>query len=266
MEAAVRAAIFLSIFAAVAVAEWRAPKRAQSRRERWRINLSILLVDVVAQRLTLGAAAYGAAILAQERGWGLFNVLGWPPVFEGVIAFLILDLAVYGQHVASHAVPVFWRLHQVHHADLEVDVTTGIRFHPLEILASLLWKVAVVLAIGADPWVVVAFEAVLNASSVYTHGNVRVPERWDRALRAVFCTPDMHRIHHSVVRRETDSNYGFFLSVWDRLFGTYRADPEAGHDRMEIGLAEYRDPARLGLVALIAMPFRRLARGNARDR
>jgi len=263
MEAAIRFGAFVLIFVLVALAEWRFPKRdrTRTRTERWRINLGILVFDVVAQRLTVGAAAFAAALYAQEQGWGLFNLLGWPFWIESLLAFLTLDLAVYLQHVASHAWAPFWRLHQVHHADLDVDLTTGIRFHPVEIVASALWKALIVLLLGADPWTVILFEAVLNASAVYTHGNVRLPERADRALRLLFCTPDMHRVHHSVIPRETHSNFGFFLSVWDRLFGTMRQAPELGHEAMEIGLPEHRDASGLGFVSLMRMPFRR-ARPN----
>ncbi|HEV7255321.1 MAG TPA: sterol desaturase family protein [Mesorhizobium sp.] len=259
MEAAIRLGAFLLIFVLVALAEWRFPKRdrTRTRKERWRINLGILALDVIAQRLTVGAAAFAAAVLAQGRGWGLFNLLDWPFWLEALLAFLALDLAIYLQHVASHAWAPFWRLHQVHHADLDVDLTTGIRFHPVEIVASALWKALVVLLLGADPWTVILFEAVLNASAVYTHGNISLPERADRALRLLFCTPDMHRVHHSVIPRETHSNFGFFLSVWDRLFRTMRHVPERGHEGMELGLPEHRDAGRLGFVSLMRMPFRR---------
>lgn len=262
MEAAIRFGIFLSIFALVALAEWRFPKRdrTQTRAERWKINIGILVFDVVAQRLTVGAAAFATAVFAQQNGWGLFNALGWPVWIEGVFAFLILDFAIYLQHVMSHALPVFWRLHQVHHADLDVDLTTGIRFHPIEIIVSLVYKAIIVAALGVDPWIVILFEAVLNASAVYTHGNIRIPERIDTALRWVFCTPDMHRVHHSVVPEETNSNFGFFLSVWDRLCGTMRHAPALGQDGVVIGLNAYRDPGRLGLLSILAMPFRTIQR------
>lgn len=262
MEGAVRLGIFLSIFAAVALAEWRFPRRdrVRSRAERWKINLGMLALDVLAQRLTVGAAAYATAIYASDRGWGLFNALGWPWWLEALLAFLILDFAIYLQHVVSHALPVFWRLHQVHHADLDVDLTTGIRFHPIEIVISAVYKALVVAALGVDPWVVILFEAVLNASSVYTHGNVRVPERLDAVLRWLFCTPDMHRVHHSIVPEETNSNYGFFLSVWDRACGTMRHAPARGQDGVVLGLGQYRDASRLGLLSLLAMPFRSLRR------
>lgn len=259
MEAALRLGIFVAIFAAVALAEWRSPRQlpTRTRRERWAVNLGILALDVGLQRLTVGAAAFAAALYARDNGIGLFNLVDLPAPLEIALAFVALDLAVYLQHVASHAVPALWRIHAVHHADLDVDLTTGVRFHPLEIGLSLAWKAAVVAVLGADPWAVVAFEAVLNASAVYTHGNLRLPERADRLLRRLFCTPDMHRIHHSVVPAETHSNFGFFLSVWDRLFRTYRAAPRAGWDGLVLGLPGERDPARLGLAGLLAMPFRR---------
>lgn len=258
MEGAIRFGVFLAVFAAVAVVEWRLPKRvpALGRADRWRVNLSILALDVLAQRLTLGAAAYATAIVVTAHGLGLFPLLAVPAPIAAVAGFLLLDLAVYLQHVASHRYGVFWRLHEVHHADLEVDLTTGIRFHPLEILLSLLWKCAVVALLGVGPWTVVAFEAVLNASALFTHANLRLPVRVDRALRLLVCTPDMHRIHHSARPEETHSNFGFFLSLWDRAFGTFRRDPDGGHDGMTLGLPLRRDPARLGLSHLLAMPFR----------
>ena len=169
----------------------------------------------------------------------------------------MLDAAIWLQHVVTHKVPVLWRLHQVHHADLDVDLTTGIRFHPIEIVLSALYKAAIVLALGIDPWTVLLFEAVLNASAVLTHANVALPERLDRVLRWIVCTPDMHRVHHSTERAETDSNYGFFLSVWDRLFGTMRHAPAKGQLGVELGLPPYRDPDRLGLGSLLVMPFTR---------
>ena len=263
MEAAIRFGIFLAIFAAgraggMAFSEARS---VRPRSERWRINIGILVFDVVAQRLTVGAAAFAAATYAQEHGWGLFNWLVWPSWIEGLLAFLILDFAIYLQHVITHAVPLLWRLHQVHHADLDVDLTTGIRFHPIEIIISAIYKAAVVAALGVDPWIVILFEAVLNASAVYTHGNVRIPHRLDATLRWAFCTPDMHRIHHSTIPEETNSNFGFFLSVWDRACGTMRQAPAKGQQGVELGLAGHRDPdeARTSL-AILLMPFRSIER------
>ena len=253
----IRLGIFLSIFVLVAIAEWQFPQhaRVQTRRERWMTNFGILIFDVIAVRLTVGAAAFSTAVYAQAHGWGLFNALGWPLWLEGLAAFLILDLAIYGQHVATHAVPVLWRLHKVHHTDLDVDGSTGIRFHPVEIILSLLWKAALVAVLGVSPWVVIVYETVLNAAAVYTHGNVRIPAPLDHGLRWLFCTPDMHRIHHSVIPVETNSNYGNFLSFWDRVFGTMRRDPAKGQLGVEIGLREHRDPTRLGLTSILAMPF-----------
>ncbi|WP_431858933.1 sterol desaturase family protein [Azospirillum sp.] len=257
MEAAIRLGIFLGLFVIAALLEAAWPKRplTVAKGRRWAVNLGLVVVDVAVQRLTVGALAVAAAAWAQEQGVGLFNVLDAPGWVGAVAAFLVLDFAVYLQHVLSHRLPLLWRLHRVHHADLDIDVSSGLRFHPVEILLSLAWKAAVVVALGADPWVVVAFEAVLNGSSLFTHANLRLPERLDAALRRLVCTPDMHRVHHSVERAETDTNYGFFLSVWDRLCGTYHAaPPAAGHEAAPLGLPGWRD--QLGLAHLLAMPFR----------
>lgn len=258
MEAEIRLGIFLGIFVIVAALEAALPKRpaTESKWRRWGINLGIIAVDVVVQRLTVGALAFVTAVYAQQHGWGLFNALDLPWWAEAVAAFLILDFAIYLQHVMSHALPVFWRLHRVHHADLDIDLTSGLRFHPIEILVSIVYKAALVAAIGADPWVVVTFEAVLNGAAIFTHGNIRMPQRLDTALRWVVCTPDMHRVHHSIVPAETNSNFGFFLSVWDRLCGTaHHAPPALGHERVLLGLAEFRDQRRLGLLHLLVLPF-----------
>lgn len=257
MEAALRVGVFVGIVAAAAVLELLLPGRAptQPKGRRWLANLGLLLVDVVAQRLTVGAAAFATALWAEAQGVGLFHALGTPLWLAAPIGFLALDLAVWAQHVVTHKVPLLWRLHQVHHADLDVDLTTGVRFHPVEIVLSAVYKAALVALLGIDPWTVLVFEAVLNASSVLTHANAHLPERVDSALRWVVCTPDMHRVHHSTVRAETDSNYGFFLSVWDRLFRTLRHAPAAGQFGVTLGLAAHRDPGRLGLVRLLAMPL-----------
>lgn len=262
MEAALRLGIFFGIFAIVAALEVFLPRRPKtaSWRKRWGINVGILMLDIVAQRLTVGAAAFATAIYAQQHGWGLFNYLQWPWWVEAVLGFLLLDFAIYLQHVMSHALPLFWRLHQVHHADLDVDLTTGTRFHPLEIIISMVYKAGLVAALGVDPWVVIAFEATLNASAVFTHGNIALPAWLDRTLRYLVCTPDMHRVHHSTVLHETNSNYGFFLSVWDRLCGTMIHAPAKGQLGVELGLAEWRDQGELGLLRLILMPFRARSR------
>jgi sterol desaturase/sphingolipid hydroxylase (fatty acid hydroxylase superfamily) len=265
MEAALRLGVFLGVFALTGLLELALPRRPKAAGvgRRWLANLGILAVDVLVQRLTVGAVAIAAAVWAEAQGLGVLNLTGWPGWLEGLLAFLALDCAVWAQHVATHKVPLLWRLHQVHHADHDVDLTTGVRFHPLEIVLSALFKAALVVALGAPAAAVLLFEAVLNASAVFTHSNVALPERLDRALRWVVCTPDMHRVHHSTERAEHDTNYGFFLSVWDRSFRTMRHAPAAGQLGVELGLAEHRDPARLGLLALLLMPFHRRPRRAA---
>src|SRR4051794_11139456 len=196
------------------------------------------------------------ALAAEAKGWSLFNATPLPPWMEVAAPVVLLDLAIYGQHVAFHAVPVLWRLHRMHHADLEFDVTTGVRFHPVEIVLSMLIKFAAIVLLGAPAVGVLVFEVLLNATSMFNHGNVRLHARVDRVLRWLVVTPEMHRVHHSVERRETDSNFGFNLPWWDRLFGTYWAEPEAGHERMAIGLPQFRDPAELRLDRMLLQPLR----------
>lgn len=267
MEAALRLGIFLGVFAVVAILEFTLPKRPKvgNWKQRWVTNIGILVIDVIAQRLTIGAAAFGTAVYAETQGWGLFGYLDWPPAVEAVLAFLALDFAIYLQHVMSHSLPVFWRLHQVHHADLDVDLTTGTRFHPLEIIISVIYKMGVVAALGASPWGVIVFEAVLNGFAVFTHGNIRLPAKLDHVLRYLVCTPDMHRIHHSIIRQETDSNYGFFLSVWDRLCGTMIHAPSKGHDGIELGLEDLRRPEQVTLGKILLLPLRLLHRGGGKE-
>lgn len=257
-EAAFRLSLFLILFALVGLAElvWPRRKLLENKPQRWRTNLGLILIDILAQRMTLGAAAFATALYVGEKGWGLFNLLQLPLWFEGLITLVILDAGIYLQHVATHKVPLLWRLHRVHHSDLDVDVTTGLRFHPVEILLSLLYKAALIALLGADPLVVLVFEALLNGMTLFTHGNIALPVRWDRKLRHLFCTPDMHRRHHSVVRTETDSNYGNVLSLWDRLFRTYFWEPALGQEGVLLGLADERHADRLGLVALLMAPFK----------
>lgn len=257
-EALARLGSFAGIFAAVAIWEILAPRRRQAvgRMRRWPSNLAVVVVDTLLVRILLPAGAVGVAMLAEARGWGLLNVFAVPGWAAVPVALLLLDLAIYAQHVAFHAVPAFWRLHRMHHADLEFDVTTGLRFHPAEIALSMAIKCAVVVALGAPPLAVLLFEVLLNATSMFNHGNVRLPGWMDRILRWVVVTPEMHRVHHSVLRRETDSNFGFSLPWWDRLFGTYRAQPEAGHERMTLGIDRFRDPGELRLDHMLLQPFR----------
>lgn len=254
-----RMACFAGIFAVMALLEAVIPRRAltKGRVTRWPANWGLIVLDSLLVRLVFPLGGAGLALLAETRGWGLFGILGLGGAFAGVITFLALDLAVWFQHLVSHKVPLFWRIHRVHHADSDVDATTALRFHPVEILLSLLWKGLVIVALGG-PWeAVLIFEIVLNASAVFGHTNMKIPAGLDRVLRLVVVTPDMHRIHHSVLRHETDSNYGFYLSVWDRLCGTYIETPEKGHEAMEIGLGPSLTPRAHSLPFSLMIPFLR---------
>lgn len=256
-EPAIRLAAFVGVLASMAAWEVLAPRRLLTigRRRRWPSNLGIVALDTAVVRVLFPTTAVGAALFVEARGWGLLPMLGisgWPLVVASIVA---LDLAIYLQHVVFHAVPALWRLHRMHHADLDFDVTTGNRFHPFEIVVSMAWKLAVVTALGAPAAAVVTFEVLLNATSMFNHGNVRLPDRVDRWLRSLVVTPDMHRVHHSIVPAETNSNYGFNVPWWDRLFGTYRRAPAAGHERMTIGLELFRDPGELRLDRMLLQPF-----------
>ena len=253
----VRIACFGGIFLIMALLEAGLPRRRlkSSRLKRWPTNWGIVLLDVLLMRLIFPIGGVGLAMLAQEKGWGLFALLGWSGVVAGLITFVVLDLAVWFQHLVSHKVPLFWRIHRMHHADSEVDATTALRFHPIEILLSFLWKGLVIIALGGPVEAVLIFEIVLNGSAVFSHANVRLPLWLDRPLRFLIVTPDMHRIHHSVLPHETDSNYGFYLSVWDRLFGTYVEDPEQGQETMEIGLGAALTPRAHSFPFSLAIPF-----------
>jgi sterol desaturase/sphingolipid hydroxylase (fatty acid hydroxylase superfamily) len=257
-EPAVRLSVFVIIFSAMALWEVLAPRRrfAITRLKRWPANLGIVVVNTLLIRLVFPTAAVGIALLAETHSWGLLNVFILPEWLAILLAVLLLDLAIYLQHVLFHAVPALWRLHRMHHADLEFDVTTGARFHPLEILLSMLIKLSAVAALGAPAVAVLVFEVLLNATSMFNHSNVRVPLGMDRLLRFIVVTPDMHRVHHSIQPQETNSNFGFNLPWWDRLFGTYRAQPAAGHDGMTIGIAQFRDPSDLRLDRMLIQPFR----------
>ncbi|MBI3798365.1 MAG: sterol desaturase family protein [Deltaproteobacteria bacterium] len=255
MESLVRLSVFLGVFTAMILWEFFRPRRPllYPRRQRWVTNLGLTFLNMALVRLTVGGVAYAAAVFSAEQGVGLLHWSTLPPWAAVVVTLLVLDFAVYLQHVMVHAVPVLWRLHRVHHADLGFDATTGLRFHPIEIFLSLSLKVAAVVLLGAVPWAVIAFEVILNASSVFNHGNVAIPESIDRWLRWAVVTPDMHRIHHSTRVVETNSNFGFSVSWWDRLCGTYRAAPALGQTGMEIGLSDYRTPLNLG--QLLLLPF-----------
>ena len=214
------------------------------------------VLDSILGRIVAPTGAVGFALFAEERGWGLFNMVALPVWLELLLALFLLDLAIYLQHRLFHYVPVLWRLHRMHHADLDVDVTTGARFHPVEILLSLGIKFLVVVPLGAPPLAVLLFEIALNATSMFNHTNVWLPPAIERLLRWLVVTPDMHRVHHSIIRRETDSNFGFNFPWWDRLFGTYRPRPEAGHEAMTLGIGQFRDPRELRLDRMLTQPFR----------
>ncbi|HEV2548900.1 MAG TPA: sterol desaturase family protein [Stellaceae bacterium] len=215
----------------------------------------MVALNTLALRLAFPLAAIGVAALGEQRGWGLLNSLDLPPSIKIAVAFVLLDFAIYLQHVMFHAVPALWRLHRMHHADLDFDVTTGARFHPIEILLSMGLKLGVVAALGAPAVAVLVFEVALNATAMFNHGNVGLPDWLDRVLRWIVVTPDMHRVHHSAVPNETNSNFGFNLPWWDRLLGTYRAQPAAGHQDMTIGLDTFRDPGQLRLDRMLVQPF-----------
>ncbi|MGC8476621.1 MAG: sterol desaturase family protein [Acetobacteraceae bacterium] len=245
----------LAVFALLE-ARWPRRPRALSRWWRWPGNLGIALLGGVAVRLTVPLAAIGVALLAARHGWGLLPLTGLPSWAQVILAMLVLDLAIYAQHVMFHLVPPLWRLHRMHHADLDLDVTSGARFHPLEIVLSMLIKMAVVLALGAPVAAVLLFEILLNFTAMFNHSNLALPAPIDAVLRLWVVTPDMHRVHHSVLRAETDSNFGFNLPWWDRLFGTYRARPAAGQLGMELGLPLFRATGESRLDRLLTQPFR----------
>ncbi|THK34937.1 sterol desaturase family protein [Ensifer sp. MPMI2T] len=253
---------FGTAFALLAVFELSHPRLERPelmkalKARRWATNLSILLLSSLLLRIVFPAAATGVALWADARGYGVLPALGLPSLFSGLIAFVLLDFAVWLEHVVYHKLPILWRIHRVHHADPGVDLTTALRFHPLEILLSMVWKAAIIVALGAPALSVLLFEIVLNAGAMFNHANLRLPPKAERRLRRFIVTPDMHRIHHSVERIETDSNYGFNLSIWDRLFSTYVAQPASGDDAIETGLKAYGRTDPIKLVWSLMLPFR----------
>jgi len=260
-EAFIRLGVFLGLFALLALAEALAPKRArrQARRGRWVTNWAFTITNFIVLRglaLALPLLAVGAAIDAETAGWGLFNKLSLPGWIEVTAAILILDFAIWLQHLITHKVPALWRLHRVHHADVDMDVTTAIRFHPIEIGLSMLLKIGLVYLLGPAAIAVILFEIILNGTAMFNHANLRLPLWLDAAVRRVLVTPDMHRVHHSVHRHEHDSNYGFALSIWDRLFGTYISQPDAGHDEMTVGL-DWQDARPSRIWWSMSLPFAR---------
>jgi sterol desaturase/sphingolipid hydroxylase (fatty acid hydroxylase superfamily) len=258
-EPLIRFSIFLGLFAVVALWELWAPRRALtvSKPLRWGSNLALVVLNTVLVRLLFPMTAVGVAALCAAKGWGLLNYFALPPAWAVPLAVVALDLAIWAQHVATHHVPWLWRLHRVHHADLDYDLTTGSRFHPLEIVLSMLLKFAAIAALGAPVLAVVLFEVLLSSAAMFNHGNIRLPLALDRVLRWAIVTPDMHRVHHSVHMDEANRNFGFNLPWWDRLFGTYRSQPRAGHEGMVIGLhchSALREVARLD--GMLALPFK----------
>ncbi len=266
-EPEIRLTAFLGVLAAMALWEIAAPRRHRDfpRVIRWTNNLALVIVDTVILRLTFPILAVGLAVMAEDRGWGLFNNLEIPVWAVALVSMLLLDLAIYLQHVMFHAVPALWRLHRMHHADLDFDATTGLRFHPVEIVISMAIKLAVVAALGPPAFAVLLFEVILNATALFNHANINLPVSIDCWLRWVLVTPDMHRVHHSVDPRETNSNYGFNLPWWDRLLGTYVAQPAKGHTEMQIGIEQFRTKRDLWIDRMLVQPIRGSASGHALD-
>ena len=258
-EPATRMSVFLGVLVVMALWEVWSPRRRIEipRVLRWSNNLALVVIDTIVVRLVFPLAAVGLALMMQGLGWGLFNVIDLPNWIEVIICVVLLDFAIYLQHVVFHHVPVLWRLHRMHHADIAIDVTTGLRFHPLEIVLSMAFKLLLVLVLGPPAIAVLIFEVVLNASALFNHSNIRLPKAVDTVLRLIIVTPDMHRVHHSIDPTETNSNYGFNVPWWDRLLGTYIAQPKAGHDDMKIGIELFRTRRDLWIDRMIMQPFRR---------
>jgi len=256
-EPIIRLACFLGVLVSMAMWEFVAPRRrlSISKGLRWFSNIGLTVVNTLAVRIAFALGAVGIALVAEQRQWGLFNNISLPAWLAIILSVLALDLAIYLQHVMFHAVPLFWRLHMVHHADLDFDVTTGLRFHTIEILLSMGIKAAAIILLGAPPAAVLIFEVLLNATTMFNHSNIWMPAGLDRALRLVVVTPDMHRVHHSVIPGETNSNFGFNLPWWDFLLGTYRSQPSQGHEGMEIGLRQFRERDVEWLPWMLLLPF-----------
>jgi sterol desaturase/sphingolipid hydroxylase (fatty acid hydroxylase superfamily) len=256
-ELLIRLGFFFGILILMFLWELIAPRRplTTSKIIRWFSNLGLVLIDSIVVRLVFPTALAGIAFLAQQRGWGLFNQFELPDLLKIIFSVLILDFVIYLQHIMFHSVPLFWRLHMVHHTDMDIDVTTGVRFHPIEIILSMGIKMIVVILIGAPAVAVLIFEIILNGTSMFNHGNVRYSQNIDSILRLLVVTPEMHRVHHSTIRWETNSNLGFNFPWWDRLFGTYRDQPAKGHLEMTIGLDQYKEPQKLTFLWLLVLPL-----------
>lgn len=259
MDNLLRPSVAIGIFLLMVTWETINPRRSQhiERKQRWFINLGLATFNMLLMRFTIGSLAYLSAVWAGQSGYGLLNLWPVPDGVKGIATLLILDFAIYAQHIAMHKVPVLWRLHKIHHTDLEFDATTAVRFHPVEIVLSMFYKTVCIVLIGAHPNAVIAFEIILNGCATFNHSNVNIPEVIDNKLRWFLVTPDMHRIHHSAEPVETDSNYGFSISCWDRLCRTYTAKPKQPQTQLLIGLSAYRNQAELGFAQLLLIPFAR---------
>lgn len=256
-EKTIRLSIFAGVFLIMAVWELIAPcrKLTQKKSTRWLNNIAIVFLNTLILRFLFPTAAIGLAFLAQENSWGLFNNFALPYFAVALFCVVFLDFIIYLQHIMFHAVPAFWRLHRMHHADLDFDVTTGSRFHPIEIVLSILVKFSAIVVLGPPVVSVLIFEVLLNASAMFNHSNIKLPSMLDRIIRSLFVTPDMHRVHHSIRVSESNSNFGFNLSIWDKIFGTYQAQPEDGQQGMTIGLTQFRDKKWLILPRMLSIPF-----------
>ena len=257
MEAIIRFIFSFGIFLIMVSWEYFRPRRKQSltRRQRWPINLGLAFFNMALIRISVGAVAYQSAVTAAENAWGLLNWFAWPQWLSIAITLLFLDFAIYCQHIVSHKWSLLWRLHQIHHTDLDFDATTAVRFHPLEIIISMAFKVLCIVLIGANPIAVIAFEIILNGCATFNHSNVNIPIALDKKLRLLLVTPDMHRIHHSTIPEETDSNYGFSISCWDRLCKSYTIEPKNSQTTMKIGLAPFKQQSELSFGKLLLLPF-----------
>lgn len=262
MEAEIRLAVALGVFLVMISWEYYSPRRTLdiSRQHRWPVNIGLAILNIVLVRMTIGGIAYLSAVNALEKGWGVLHLFATPEWVSVLITLLVMDVVIYAQHILAHKWEPLWRLHQVHHADLAFDATTAVRFHPLEIVFSLAIKVAVIYLLGANPIAVLAFEVILNATATFNHSNVRIPVGVDKWGRWIMVTPDMHRIHHSCVQSERDSNYGFSVSWWDRLFKTYTPEPQKPQTEFDIGLKTFRKTEQVGFLQLLVLPFKPLCK------
>lgn len=260
MEALLRLGIALGIFLTMISWEYFSPRRvlSLSRKQRWPVNIGLALLNMLIIRVTVGGIAYLSAIHALNNQWGLLNLIELPQWITILVTLLVLDAAIYFQHRIAHIWKPLWRLHQVHHTDIDLDATSAVRFHPLEIVISLVIKVGFVYALGANPLAVIAFEIILNGAATFNHSNINLPLKLDKILRWFVVTPDMHRIHHSCIREERDSNYGFSISLWDRIFNSYTAEPKNSQEKMSLGLNAYRKAQQVGFLPSLLLPFKGL--------